>query len=59
SNKDHLYVALYACGGNPIMPGKEDIYYWALIIGPKVKTEDGIGIHYHTKQRPRLGGGSE
>lgn len=25
SNKDHLYVALYACGGNPIMPGKEDM----------------------------------
>ncbi|KAL4768261.1 hypothetical protein BDW60DRAFT_219871 [Aspergillus nidulans var. acristatus] len=31
SNKDRLYVALYARGGNPTMPGKEDTYHWALL----------------------------
>ncbi|KAH3404497.1 hypothetical protein KXV40_003104 [Aspergillus fumigatus] len=59
SNKDRLYVALYAHGGNPTMPGKEDTYHWALIVGPKVEAEDGIGVRYHAKERPKLGGGSE
>ncbi|KAH3258052.1 hypothetical protein KXW31_002459 [Aspergillus fumigatus] len=59
SNKDRLYVALYARGGNPTMPGKEDTYHWALIVGPKVEAEDGIGVRYHAKERPKLGEGSE
>lgn len=34
-------------------------YHWALIIGPKVEAEDGMGVRYHAKERPKLGGGSE
>jgi hypothetical protein len=34
-------------------------YHWALIVGPKVEAEDGMGVRYHAKERPRLGGGSE
>jgi hypothetical protein len=30
-----------------------------LIIGLKVKAEDGIGVYYHAKERSKLGGGSE
>ncbi|KAK2811586.1 hypothetical protein FQN50_001928 [Emmonsiellopsis sp. PD_5] len=59
SNKDRLYVALYARGGSPTMPEKEDTYHWALIVGPKVETQDGMGVRYHAKERPKIGGGSE
>jgi len=41
------------------MPGMEDTYHWALIVGPKVEAEGGIGVRYHAKERPKLGGGSE
>ncbi|KAF4222482.1 hypothetical protein CNMCM6457_001372 [Aspergillus fumigatiaffinis] len=42
------------------MPSNKDrLYHWALIVGPKVKAEDGMGVRYHAKERPRLGGGSE
>jgi hypothetical protein len=34
-------------------------YHWALIIGLKVEAEDGTGVHYHAKERLKLGGGSE
>lgn len=34
-------------------------YHWALIVGPKVEAEDGIGVRYHAKERPKLGEGSE
>jgi hypothetical protein len=30
-----------------------------LIVGPKVEAEGGIGVRYHAKERPKLGGGSE
>lgn len=30
-----------------------------MIIGPKVEADDGMGVRYHTKERPKLGGGSE
>ncbi|KAJ0414784.1 hypothetical protein BJY00DRAFT_305322 [Aspergillus carlsbadensis] len=59
SNKDRLYVALYARGGQARMPGKEDTYHWAFIIGPKVEPQGGTGVRYHAKERPTLGGGSE
>ncbi|KAG9559513.1 hypothetical protein KCU79_g8223, partial [Aureobasidium melanogenum] len=35
SNKAQLYVALYVRGGAAKMPGKEDTYHWALLVGPK------------------------
>lgn len=34
-------------------------YHWALVVGPKVETEDGVGARYHAKERPKLGGSSE
>ncbi|KAI1418843.1 hypothetical protein F5Y12DRAFT_401581 [Xylaria sp. FL1777] len=39
SDKDHLYIALYARGGAANMPGLEDTYHWALIVGPKNEKE--------------------
>ncbi|KAI9927113.1 hypothetical protein ASPWEDRAFT_298429 [Aspergillus wentii DTO 134E9] len=59
SNKDRLYVALYARGGAPTMPGKEDTYHWALIVGPKVETRDKRGVRYHVIEEPRFEGGSK
>ncbi|KAJ5189668.1 hypothetical protein N7491_008287 [Penicillium cf. griseofulvum] len=58
-NKDRLYVALYARGGNPTMPGKEDTYHWALIVGPKVEEEDSMGFRYHAKERRETDGSSK
>ena len=34
-------------------------YHWALLVGPKKEVEDGKGMRYHAKERPRQGGGSE
>ncbi|KAF1840070.1 uncharacterized protein K460DRAFT_380982 [Cucurbitaria berberidis CBS 394.84] len=51
AGKDRLYVALYARGGAPSMPGKEDTYHWALLVGPKDEVGDGIGMRYHAKER--------
>ncbi|KAF2875932.1 hypothetical protein BDV95DRAFT_485478 [Massariosphaeria phaeospora] len=51
SSKDRLYVALYARGGAPTMPGKEDTYHWALLVGPKDEVENGVGMRYHAKER--------
>ncbi|KAL4948775.1 hypothetical protein BDW69DRAFT_198613 [Aspergillus filifer] len=59
SNKDRLYVALYARGGKPTTPGQEDKYHWALIIGPKIETEGGTGVRYHAKEILSVRGGSE
>ncbi|GES66234.1 hypothetical protein ASPCAL11780 [Aspergillus terreus] len=59
SNKDRLYVALYARGGIAKMPDKEDTYHWALIVGPKAETEGSMGYRYHAKERPNLRQGSE
>ncbi|KAL3412674.1 hypothetical protein V8F44DRAFT_632632 [Aspergillus fumigatus] len=42
------------------MPSNKDrLYHWALIVGLKVEAEDSISIRYHTKERLKLGGGSE
>ncbi|CBF69419.1 uncharacterized protein ANIA_11511 [Aspergillus nidulans FGSC A4] len=41
------------------MPGKEDTYHWALIVGPKIETPGKIGMRYHAKELPKAGGGSE
>ncbi|KAI5800041.1 hypothetical protein EDC01DRAFT_648706 [Geopyxis carbonaria] len=54
SKKDRLYVALYARGGSAKMPGKEDTYHWALIVGPKVEVDRSgamvTGTRYHAKE---------
>ncbi|PYH92218.1 hypothetical protein BO71DRAFT_28664 [Aspergillus ellipticus CBS 707.79] len=57
--KDRLYVTLYARGGAPTMPGKEDTYHWALLVGPKVETPEKKGVRYHAKEMPGLVGGSQ
>ncbi|KAI9816366.1 MAG: hypothetical protein M1832_005123 [Thelocarpon impressellum] len=49
SNKDRIYIALYARGGSATMPGGEDTYHWALIVGPKLEVEDGRGTRFHAK----------
>ncbi|RAK78847.1 uncharacterized protein BO72DRAFT_476338 [Aspergillus fijiensis CBS 313.89] len=59
SNKDRLYVALYARGGKARMPGKEDTYHWAVHTGPKSPTEQRLGVRYHTKERLTVEGKSE
>ncbi|KAF2124399.1 hypothetical protein P153DRAFT_361116 [Dothidotthia symphoricarpi CBS 119687] len=51
SNKDRLYITLYARGGAPTMPNKEDTYHWALLMGPKEEVEDGVGVRFHAKER--------
>ncbi|KAL2072014.1 hypothetical protein VTL71DRAFT_11357 [Oculimacula yallundae] len=55
SNKDRLYIGLYARGGKSKMPGKEDTYHWALIIGPKVENyndkDKKAATKYHAKER--------
>ncbi|EFE44655.1 hypothetical protein TRV_00582 [Trichophyton verrucosum HKI 0517] len=58
-NKNRLYVALYARGGSPTMPGKEDTYHWAFLVGPKVEGESSKGIRYQVKQRHQIGVGLE
>ncbi|KAH0353159.1 hypothetical protein KCU81_g1582, partial [Aureobasidium melanogenum] len=40
SNKARLYVALYVRGGAAKMPGEEDTYHWALLVGPKSDKAD-------------------
>ncbi|MCJ1335945.1 hypothetical protein MMC09_001219 [Bachmanniomyces sp. S44760] len=51
SDKGRLYVALYARGGKPTMPGSEDTYHWALIVGPKEEKEGKQGVRYHAVNR--------
>ncbi|RYP06845.1 hypothetical protein DL764_002893 [Monosporascus ibericus] len=52
SDKDRLYIALYARGGAPRMPGREDSYHWAFIVGPKVEPNgEGQGIRFHAKEK--------
>ncbi|KAH8723970.1 hypothetical protein GQ44DRAFT_655675, partial [Phaeosphaeriaceae sp. PMI808] len=50
SDKDRLYVALYARGGKPKMSTLEDTYHWALIIGPKNESIEGRGWRFHVKE---------
>lgn len=47
SNKDRIYVALYARGGQD-----PNTYHWAIIIGPKNEVEGGQGGRYHVKHDP-------
>ncbi|KAI1270275.1 hypothetical protein F5Y18DRAFT_421766 [Xylariaceae sp. FL1019] len=57
SDKDRLYIALYARGGSAKMPGLEDTYHWALILGPK--KEDGghaMGARFHAKEEAAVSG---
>ncbi|TID19413.1 hypothetical protein E6O75_ATG06751 [Venturia nashicola] len=49
SKKDRLYVTLYARGGAATMPGGEDAYHWALIVGPKDEGKNEKGKCYHAK----------
>ncbi|PLB44812.1 hypothetical protein P170DRAFT_367189 [Aspergillus steynii IBT 23096] len=56
SNKDRLYVALHARSGAPKMPGKEDIYHWALLIAPKTERKSSVCLHYEAKERPKTEG---
>ncbi|KAI0020265.1 hypothetical protein F4780DRAFT_779621 [Xylariomycetidae sp. FL0641] len=52
SNKDRLYVVLYARGGTPKMPELEDTYHWALMLGPKIEpSAGGQGTRFHAKER--------
>ncbi|KAI1193015.1 hypothetical protein F5X97DRAFT_329028 [Nemania serpens] len=51
SDKDRLYLALYARGGSPTMPGREDAYHWALIVASKTDPdEDRHAIRLHAKE---------
>ncbi|KAI9568379.1 hypothetical protein HD554DRAFT_2022391 [Boletus coccyginus] len=50
SNKDCLYMGLYACGSVPKVPGGEDKYHWALLMRPKVDNKNMLGICYHTRK---------
>ncbi|KAK6825583.1 hypothetical protein PG987_013077 [Apiospora arundinis] len=51
SDKDRLYIALYARGGVPTMPGLEDTYHWALIVGPKRESNTSRGHRFHAKEK--------
>lgn len=46
SNKDRVYVALYARGGQD-----PNTFHWAIIVGPKEEVEGGRGYRYHARQR--------
>ncbi|KAF2844183.1 hypothetical protein T440DRAFT_526589 [Plenodomus tracheiphilus IPT5] len=50
-NKERLYIALYNSYWAPIMPGKEDSYHWALLVGPKDEVENGRCMRYDVKER--------
>ncbi|EQL02867.1 hypothetical protein G6O67_003290 [Ophiocordyceps sinensis] len=56
SEKDRLYVALYARGGMPKMPGLEDTYHWALVVGPKKESRNNIGSVFNAKERLTIAG---
>ena len=46
SNKDRVYIVLYARGGQD-----PNTYHWAIIVGPKNEVEGGQGMRYHVRQR--------
>ncbi|KAI9729180.1 MAG: hypothetical protein M1834_007087 [Cirrosporium novae-zelandiae] len=55
SNKDRLYIALHARGGAPKMPGLEDTYHWAFIVGPKIEPDEGErGTRFDVRNRMSL-----
>ncbi|KJZ71011.1 hypothetical protein HIM_09590 [Hirsutella minnesotensis 3608] len=51
SGKDRLYVALYARGGAPTMPGLEDTYHWSFIVGPKTEGIHSRGSRFHAVEK--------
>ena len=55
-NKDRLYIALYARGGPAKMPGGEDRYHWALIIGPKHERRRSLGTRFDVRDGPAADG---
>ncbi|KAF2132115.1 hypothetical protein P153DRAFT_421144 [Dothidotthia symphoricarpi CBS 119687] len=57
SDKDRLYVALYARSGAPKMPGGEDKYHWAFLIGPKVEANNVTGRRCHAKESMQAAAG--
>jgi len=59
SNKDRLYLALYARAGAAKMVGKEDTYHWELLVGPKSDKIDDEGLRYHARERMKQDGNSE
>ncbi|KUI61301.1 hypothetical protein VP1G_08498 [Cytospora mali] len=50
SNKERLYIALYARGGDSVMPQGEDKYHWALLVGPKHEHVHSKGKRFHVKE---------
>ncbi|KAL8948054.1 MAG: hypothetical protein Q9222_005721 [Ikaeria aurantiellina] len=47
SDKDRLYVGLYARGGTAKRePGSDDTYHWALLTGPKADASMSKGMRY-------------
>ncbi|KAM4057183.1 hypothetical protein HRG_004024 [Hirsutella rhossiliensis] len=56
SDKDRLYVALFARGGAPKMPGLEDTYHWGLIVGPKKYPSNNKGSLFNAKEKMNLAG---
>ncbi|OAA54221.1 hypothetical protein ISF_08448 [Cordyceps fumosorosea ARSEF 2679] len=58
SNKDRLYVALFARAGKKLkMPGGEDKYHWALILAPKHDPSSSqAGLQIDVKNTLRLVG---
>ncbi|KFA75344.1 hypothetical protein S40288_01985 [Stachybotrys chartarum IBT 40288] len=38
------------------MPGLEDTYHWALVVGPKTPADDDAGTRYHVKHKLELVG---
>ncbi|XWW97709.1 hypothetical protein V2A60_005696 [Cordyceps javanica] len=49
SNKDRLYVALFARTGTVRMSGREDKYHWAFIVAPKRESLQDCGTQIHVK----------
>ncbi|KAL8713681.1 MAG: hypothetical protein Q9220_002207 [cf. Caloplaca sp. 1 TL-2023] len=50
SDKDRLYVALYARGGTAhLEPGSDERYHWALLTGPKEEMSTSRGMRYHAR----------
>ncbi|MCJ1386463.1 hypothetical protein MMC17_009589 [Xylographa soralifera] len=50
SDKNRLYIALYARSGTSKMPGGEDKYHWSFIIGPKNESKSTTGRRCHAKE---------
>ncbi|TLD25816.1 hypothetical protein E2P81_ATG09473 [Venturia nashicola] len=54
SDKDRLYLALYARSGSSKMSGGEDKYHWSLMIGPKKETPDAKGRRCHATNMAQI-----